>query len=110
MTFQNQTLNFKNLYAMRVYIIARQLEKIYQKQTKTQNHVQFLKRCKRSNVIPHGLWINNNARIPGNEYLLTKTMTKIRNNTLSWQHKQINNISKDIATQENIIGKYMKQI
>ena len=37
-------------------------------------------------------------------------MTKIRNNTLSWQHKQIDNISKDIATQENIIGNYMKQI
>ena len=110
MTFQNQTLNFKNLYGMRVYIIARQLEKLYQKQTKTQHHIQFLRRCKRSNVIPHGLLINNNTRIQQNEYLLNKTMTKIRNNTLSWQHKQINNINKDITTQENIIGKYMKQI
>ena len=25
-------------------------------------------------------------------------MTKIRKSTLSWQHKQINNINKDIAT------------
>lgn len=106
MTFLNKN-QFIDLYGERTTAIARNLEQLYQKSVRIDQHIEFLKKCKKMNLIPHGMYLKNVTSSRKNEHLLNNTMIKMRNNTLESQYRnqRLNNI--DIITQENILKTYM---
>ena len=85
MSFLISRKQFNNLYNKRVYAIALNLEKLYQKSMKMNQCITFLKQCKHENVIPNGLYLNNETNNIRNKKLLLNMMTKIRNNMLTWR-------------------------
>jgi hypothetical protein len=95
---------FKNLYKERIYIIAYNLEKLYKKETKLTEHINFLEQCKHHNLISNSLKLKDTTKIKRNEKLLKQTMHKIRNNTLQNQRNQLNYINNEIKTQTSILN------
>ncbi len=95
---------FRNLYKERIYVIAYNLEKLYKKNTKLTEHIQFLKQYKQHNVIPNFLKLKDTTEINKNQKLLKQTMHKIRNNTLQSQQNQLNYIISEIQTQTSILN------
>ena len=110
MSFLINRKQFNNLYNKRVYAIALNLEKLYQKSMKINQHITFLKQCKQENVIPNGMYLNNVTNNIRNKKLLRNTMTKIRNNMLTWRYKQQKYLNSEISTQEKILNIYMNNI
>jgi hypothetical protein len=98
---------FKSLYGERTFAIARKLEKLYQKEVKTRQHINFLQLCKSANLIPNGMVIKNTTKLNKNNKKINNVMMKIRNNTLEWKHKYKRFNDIEIRTQENILKIYM---
>lgn len=65
---------------------------------KINEHIIFLKQCKKEDVIPNGICLKNTANINKNNKLLADTMIKIRNNILEWRFKQKRCIIVEINT------------
>ena len=99
---------FKNLYGERIYTIAHNLEKLYKKKTKDEQHIIFLQYCKQNNLIPHGFRLKNTTDSNKNQKLLLQTMFKIRNNTLQIKQTQLKSINIEINTQVSILNQYLK--
>jgi uncharacterized pyridoxamine 5'-phosphate oxidase family protein len=66
MTFLFNRNQFIDLYGQRVYTIAQNMEKAYQKLMKNNEHINFLKQCKQKGVIPKGMQVNNITNINRN--------------------------------------------
>ena len=109
MSFLKNRKQFINLYDERTYTIAKNVEKLHQKLMKINQHIDFLKKCKKAGVIPNGMRINNTTCVGKNTHLIYTTMIKIRNNTLEWKYKQNKLLLIEIATQESILNIYMKK-
>lgn len=75
-----------------------------------EQHIKFLKECKRQDVIPKGMFIKSKTNIPKNKHVVQETMNKIRNNTLEFRYKQSNELQREIKTQEEILREYIKRI
>jgi len=73
---------FKNRYGERTYTIANNLEKLYKKRTKLEQHIVFLQKCKQFNLIPDGLKLKNTTKLAKAQQILNNTSYKLRNNTL----------------------------
>jgi hypothetical protein len=99
---------FKNLYGERIYIITHNLEKLYKKKTKEEQHVEFLQQCKQQNLIPNGLKLKNTTNLYKNQELLRQTIFKIRNNLLQDKLKQLKYINIEVKTQVSILNSYLK--
>src|ERR1700722_5952251 len=102
MTFLNKN-EFNNLYGERITAIARKLEQLYQKSVRIEQHIEFLQKCKKMNLIPQEMYLKKMISARKNERLFTDTMTKIRNNILESQYKKQRLIHIDIITEENIL-------
>ncbi|CAF2990126.1 unnamed protein product [Rotaria sp. Silwood2] len=99
--------DFRTLYGERIYAIAQHLEKLHVKQSKLEEHIDFLKKCKQNNLIPNGLHLKNTTYIYKNTQLLNKTMHKIRNNLIEHQYKQKHCLEIELATQKSILDLYL---
>ena len=86
-TFLNR-IQFRSLYGERVYYIAKNLERLYVKQSELEEHINFLKASKSNNLIPNGLQLKDTTRIYKNSQILQSTMSSMRNNLLEFQYKQ----------------------
>ena len=109
MTFLKRQ-QFITLYGARVYSIAKFIEKLHQNLTKLETHITFLKKCKETNVIPHGLKMKDTTNIKKNEKLLNETSEKIRNNLLEHYYKKRRLTHIEINTQYNVLYIYLKEI
>lgn len=76
---------------------------------KINQHIIFLKQCKKEDVIPNGMHLNNVKNINKNKILLYKTMKTIKNNMLEWRYKQKRYITNEITTQEKILNLYLNE-
>ena len=108
-TFLNRT-QFRSLYGKRVYYIAKKLERLYVKQSKLEEHINFLKACKSNNLIPNGLQLKDTTRIYKNSQILQSTMSSMRNNLLEFQCKQKRLNAIEINTQISILQWYLKDV
>ena len=107
MTFLNR-FEFKTLYGERIYVIAKNIEKLYQKQTKIDQHVIFLKKCKQLNLIPKGLYLKNVTGLSKNRTLISQMIEKIRNNLLEYRFKQQRLNKIELNAQIKILSLYIK--
>ena len=107
-TFLNRK-EFKNLYGEIIYIIANNLERLFKKKTKLEQHVEFLQQCKQHDLIPKGLTLKNTTKSMKNDKVLKSTMYKIRNNVLEDQQKQLRYIRININTQLSILNLYLRK-
>ena len=87
MAFLLNRNQFINLYDQRVVAVAKNVEKLHQKFMRVTQQIEFLRQCKRENVIPRGLQIYNFTKVNKNTRLIHAMMTAVRNNTLDWQYK-----------------------
>ena len=101
---------FKTLYGERTYAIAKNVETLYQKKMKVEEHIQFLKECKQYNVIPKGLHLKHKTQYHKNHHLLNRTMEQLRNNLLHYQQKQRIYLDREINTQVPILKLYLNNI
>jgi hypothetical protein len=108
-TFLNRK-QFKTLYGARTYAIAKNIETIFQKKMKIDEHIIFLKKCKQNNVIPKGLYIKNTTHHHKNDQLLNKTMQQLRNNLLDFNYKQQRFMNIELNTQLSILKLYLEDI
>ena len=106
-TFLTQK-QFRTLYGERIYAIARNIEKLYQKIMKLNEHIHFLKSCKQNNVIPNGLVLKHTTGTYRNKQLLENTMIKMRNNLLDHQFKQQRKVNIELNTHLPIIEWYLE--
>ena len=110
MSFLIYRKQFKSLYDNRVCAIPLNLEKLYQKSMRMNQHIIFLKQCKKENVIPNGMYLNNVTSNIKNNRLLINTMSKIRNNMLPMRYMQQKYLNSEIRIQEKILQIYMDNI
>ena len=106
MTFLTRQ-QFNHLYGERIYAIALNLEKQHQRSMKTNQHISFLKQCKREMIIPQGMYLYNVTGVTENDHLLRQTMNKMRNNTLNKHYRNMTWFKREIRTQEQILKTYM---
>ena len=99
MSFVNRS-QFIILYGECVYTIAKTVEKLYQRQTRIEPHIMFLKECKEMSVILEGLTIRTNTNTNRNSILLNETMKKTRDNVLKYRYKQLKLNSIELNTQK----------
>lgn len=86
------------------------MEKSYQRVMKVELHIDFFTKCKKAGVIPKGIRMKNTTQCVRNTKLIEFTMSKMRNNILEWQHKQLKFILKETKTEEEILKMYMVEI
>ncbi|CAF5143161.1 unnamed protein product, partial [Rotaria sp. Silwood1] len=79
---------FKTLYGERIYAIAKNIEKLYQKKVRVDEHIHFLKQCKRYDLIPNGLRLKITTFNKKNIELIHNTSRKLRNNLLEYRYKE----------------------
>ena len=106
-TFLNRN-EFRTLYGERTYIIAKNIEKLYQKKVKVAEHIHFLKECKRFQVVPKGLQLKSTTSDPRNNQLIQNTSSKLRNNLLDYRYKQRRTLEIEIVTQNSILKQYLE--
>lgn len=99
---------FQTLYGVRIYTIAKTIEKLYQKRMRINEQINFLRKCKENNVIPKGLNLKNVTKNHKNDQLLKRTSEQMRNNLLNEKFKQQKFINIELNTQLSIIQRYLK--
>jgi len=99
---------FRTLYGERIYAIAKNIEKLYQKKVKIDEHIHFLKECKRNQLIPKGLRLKTTTFNTKNILLIQSTSIKLRNNLLDHRYREQRMFNIEIKTQNSIIKWYLE--
>ena len=99
---------FRTLYGERIYAITKNIEKLYQKKVRIDEHIQFLKECKRNQLVPYGLRLKTTTSSSKNLTLIHNTNIKLRNNLLNYRHMQQRMINIEIITHNTILKIYLE--
>ena len=81
---------------------------MYRRKIRNNEHINFLKDCKKKNVIPRGLKLKRTTIVIKNSELLIETEKQMRNNLLQWRYKQNHLLSIEINTQISILNWYLQ--